>query len=114
MQPQFPERLLETMASEQRPEPTSQEPARLRHEHQDQDDTAEDDDRPQPRADPPPAADEAAQQDQRQDEFGAPTPPHAQPRAVQADGQLLYRVRRAGARAEERRVGKECRSRWSP
>src|SRR5260370_42094168 len=94
MQPQFPERPLKTMASEQRPEPTSQEPARLRHEHQDQDDTAENDERPQPRAKPPPAPDEPAQQDQGQDEVGAQPPPNALPQTVKVRGQLLYSVSR--------------------
>src|SRR2546426_8282397 len=31
-----------------------------------------------------------------------------------ADGRLVADVGRAEARSEERRVGKECRSRWSP
>src|SRR5256886_2812504 len=38
----------------------------------------------------------------------------AHPAAVHGDGHAR-RLRRAGAvRSEERRVGKECRSRWSP
>src|SRR5215213_835980 len=31
-----------------------------------------------------------------------------------AAGGAGYAARRAGSRSEERRVGKECRSRWSP
>src|SRR2546430_10274510 len=51
-----------------------------------------------------------------------PRAPHLQavvtgaaPRAGDArPGKLLARRLRRGARSEERRVGKECRSRWSP
>src|SRR6516164_3150744 len=34
--------------------------------------------------------------------------------AFSPDGKLLATGGRDGARSEERRVGKECRSRWSP
>ena len=30
------------------------------------------------------------------------------------DGEFVFLVGHSGARSEERRVGKECRSRWSP
>jgi len=33
---------------------------------------------------------------------------------VKADEEVRISARRAGTRSEERRVGKECRSRWSP
>src|SRR3712207_3814339 len=42
----------------------------------------------------------------------------AEPRVGDRDGIVVYAVARAAAssssRSEERRVGKECRSRWSP
>src|SRR5947207_16004371 len=37
-----------------------------------------------------------------------------QVRTVQQLGLLLQLLRRAASRSEERRVGKECRSRWAP
>ena len=33
---------------------------------------------------------------------------------IEVLGQVLRKVRIVGPRSEERRVGKECRSRWSP
>ena len=37
-----------------------------------------------------------------------------QPEGEEATTQWFYRILRRSIRSEERRVGKECRSRWSP
>ena len=49
---------------------------------------------------------------------GAPVPPGADTIAIQEnaqrDGQVVTILKGESKRSEERRVGKECRSRWSP
>src|SRR5207244_5931067 len=44
----------------------------------------------------------------------SPSLPHPLPRAARAATRLVAGPRSRPARSEERRVGKECRSRWSP